>query len=235
MIGKVYAFELPPLRYYRIFVHGSVGSVVILVFLFSYNDSWCSAVLANTKPIDFSRELRELNLHGHQDHLVSSNKTLLCSFIFLCFASYSFGWFHCWRPCVSIQNPPKAPTASWKAVRMISSTPPQKKCFMSHSFRSPSHIHTHMQPTHCRFCDITAKQQNKVIILEDWELAAVKTNASLNDRRYLRGVTLHCLCKRICVCAMPRVGRCQTSLSGRNAGLFTDTGPSFSRRFSQSH
>lgn len=39
VIGKVYAFEHPPHRYYRIFVHGSVVSVVILVFLFSYKDS----------------------------------------------------------------------------------------------------------------------------------------------------------------------------------------------------
>lgn len=115
-------------------------------------------------------------------------------------------------------------------------SPFPKKVFYVSFFPQPfTHTHTHATHTHCSFCDITAKQQTKAIILKDWELVAVKTNASLSDKCYLQGVTLHCLCKKICVCAMPRVGRCQTSLSGRNAGLFRDTGPSFSTWLSQSH
>lgn len=76
------------------------------------------------------------------------------------------------------------------------------------------------QPFSTHFCDITSKPWNKQsatierlrIATARHSSAGAKPNTSSNDKGFLRGVTLHCFCKKICVCAMPRVDRCQTSL-----------------------
>lgn len=79
------------------------------------------------------------------------------------------------------------------------------------------------------------KQKNKACVKDTPEWQQWKNNTPLNDKRLHSGASLRCCCRQICVCVMPRAGRCQTSLRLWNAGLFGETGPSFMRCFSLSH
>lgn len=52
---------------------------------------------------------------------------------------------------------------------------------------------------------------------------------TISDKWLHSSASRHCCCKRICVCVMPREGRCQTSFRCWNAGVFGNTGPSVTR------
>ena len=174
---------------------------------------------------------------------------------FLLWCVFLFCWTHCWSLHVELLQRALPHHGNSKLSGWLHHV---TKCFMSHyelslfPCFSPllQDVHTacfvtlnkdKKERTKGRKKDSGIKvwwfmdRKNKDCIMTLPSGSLMKNNTSLSDKWLHRGAKLHCCCKQIRVCVMPRAGRCQTSLWRWNAGLFADTGPSVIGCLSQSH